>query len=153
MTREQLLKKLDDAWRELTASYEGIPSSRMIEPGVVGDWSVKDLLGHITTWEEESLTHLPAILESRRIPTYSQLHGSLDRFNAKSFEEKRAVPLREILSRLNETHQRLLDFVEHAPEEQIAHETRFRRRLRLDTYSHYPEHARAIQAWRHRNSL
>jgi hypothetical protein len=34
------------------------------------------------------------------------------------------------------------------PEEQFARETRFRRRLRLDTYRHYLEHARAIREWR-----
>ena len=28
----------------------------------------------------------------------------------------------------------------------------FRRRLRLDTYSHYPEHARAIRAGREKRS-
>jgi hypothetical protein len=34
------------------------------------------------------------------------------------------------------------------PEEQFARETRFRRRLRLDTYRHNLEHARAIREWR-----
>lgn len=34
--------------------------------------------------------------------------------------------------------------------ELYARETRFRRRLRLDTYGHYPIHTRAIRAWRSR---
>jgi hypothetical protein len=38
------------------------------------------------------------------------------------------------------------------PEDQIARETRIRRRLRLDTYSHYPKHAEAIRKWRERRS-
>jgi len=36
------------------------------------------------------------------------------------------------------------------PEELLTMETRFRRRLRLDAYGHYPKHARAIRVWRER---
>src|SRR5437773_1337186 len=34
-----------------------------MKPGVTGDWSVRDILAHVSTWEEEALTHLPLILE------------------------------------------------------------------------------------------
>jgi hypothetical protein len=40
------------------------------------------------------------------------------------------------------------DLIERAPEDQLARETRFRRRLRLDTYHHYPQHTEAIRRWR-----
>jgi hypothetical protein len=38
------------------------------------------------------------------------------------------------------------------PEDQFIRETRFRRRLRLDTYSHYLMHAEAICSWRAQRS-
>jgi hypothetical protein len=38
--------------------------------------------------------------------------------------------------------------VERAPDAQLVRETRFRRRLRLDTYHHYPKHTEAIRRWR-----
>jgi hypothetical protein len=38
--------------------------------------------------------------------------------------------------------------VKSVPEDQFTRETRFRRRLRLDTYRHYPQHAAAIRTWR-----
>jgi hypothetical protein len=50
-------------------------------------------------------------------------------------------------------HRRLLELVKNAPDEQITTETRFRRRLRLDTYSHYPLHAEAIRQWRSLSGL
>ena len=49
---------------------------------------------------------------------------------------------------MDETHRRLIDFIEGAPEDQLRTETRFRHRLRVDTYSHYPKHAQAIAKWR-----
>jgi hypothetical protein len=55
-----------------------------------------------------------------------------------------------VLEQLDETHHRLIDYIQSVPEEQFTQETRFRRRLRLDTYSHYPEHTKAILEWRKR---
>jgi hypothetical protein len=55
-----------------------------------------------------------------------------------------------VRQQLDETHRRLTEFVQGVPEEQFVRETRFRHRLRVDTYSHYPLHAEAIRAWRER---
>src|SRR5919108_4902907 len=63
-------------------------------------------------------------------------------------EQKQAMALPEVLRELEETHRRLLDYLHSVPEEHFRRETPFRHRLRLDTYSHYPLHARAIQQWR-----
>ena len=67
-------------------------------------------------------------------------------------ERRRDLSLAEVLHQHDEVHARLIDYVRGAPEELYATDTRFRRRLRLDTYSHYPEHARAIREWRERSA-
>ena len=110
----------------------------------MGDWSVKDILAHVTTWEEEALKYLPLILAGGKPPRYSQ-YGGIDAFNAHMAEQKRGLTLSEVRRQLDETHRRLLDYLRSVPEEHFARETRFRHRLRLDTYSHYPQHARAIR--------
>jgi hypothetical protein len=148
LDRSQLLKRLDRAWEALKASYVGLSDSELLEPGVTGTWSVRDIIAHVTWWEEEALTHLPLILAGRRPPRYSVTYGGIDAFNAQMTEQKRNLSLSEVLRQRDETHRRLIDFIQSAPEDQIARETRFRRRLRLDTYSHYPKHAEAIRKWR-----
>jgi hypothetical protein len=45
-------------------------------------------------------------------------------------------------------HAQLVEYVRNAPEDLYAGETRFRRRLRLDTFGHYPVHTQAIKKWR-----
>ena len=115
----------------------------------MGEWSVKDILAHVTTWEEEALKYLPLIRTFGRPPRYIQ-YGGIDAFNAQMAEQKRETALSEILRQLDETHRRLIDYLQSVPEEHFTRETRFRNRLRLDTYSHYPLHARAIQEWRER---
>ena len=152
MYREQakrrILNKLDKAWASLLASYAGLPDSKLREPGVVDDWSVKDILAHVTTWEEEALTYLPLIVGGGKPPRYSVQYGGIDAFNALRTAQKRTLSLSEVLRQLDETHRKLVDYIGSVPHEQFTRETPFRHRLRLDTYSHYPLHARMIAQWR-----
>ncbi len=148
MDRQQVLGKLGKAWAELRASYHGMPDRQLEQPGVMGDWSVKDCLGHVAAWEEEALKYLPMILEGKRPPRYRDMYGGIDAFNARTAEAKRGLPLAAVLSQLDQTHARLIVYVQSVPEDQFMQDTRFRRRLRADTYGHYPIHARAIEDWR-----
>ena len=152
MTRIQLLKRLDTAWRALAQSYAGLPDAQLLEPGVTGDWSVKDIIAHVTWWEEEALTHLPLVLAGGRPPRYSVTHGGIDAFNATMTARRKDLSLAAVLRQRDEVHRRLVALIERAPEGQLTRETRFRRRLRLDTYGHYPKHAQAIRSWRERRS-
>jgi hypothetical protein len=145
---EKLLKRLDTAWTAFTASYAGLPDAQLMEPGVADDWSVKDILAHVTTWEEEALKHLPLIIAGGRPPRYAAAYGGIDAFNARMTERKRGLSLADVRRQLDETHLRLIAFIESAPAGQFTRETRARRRLRLDTYGHYPIHTRMIQEWR-----
>jgi hypothetical protein len=116
--------------------------------GVIGEWSVKDIIVHVTSWEDEALKHLPTILAGKRPPRYSVTYGGIDAFNAQIMAKRKSLSLTEVLRLRDETHRRLINFIERVPEEEFVSETRFRRRLKLDTYSHYPLHAEAIRNWR-----
>lgn len=153
MNREQLIRKIEKAWADLQASYAGLSETEMNRPGVTGEWSVKDILAHVTTWEEEALKSLPIIQRGERPERYSVLYGGIDAFNAQMAEQKRELTLEQVMAELEATHRRLLELVKNAPDEQITKETRFRRRLRLDTYSHYPLHAEAIRQCRSLSGL
>ena len=150
MDRRQLLKRLDREWQRLKDSYDGLDEAELVTPGAISAWSVKDVIAHVTWWEEEALTHLPLILEGGRPPRYSVRYGGIDAFNALKHEQARDLPLAAVLQQRDETHRRLIEYLSSVPEEHISGETRFRRRLRLDTYSHYPKHAEALREWRQR---
>jgi hypothetical protein len=152
MDRQQVLKRIEKAWTALEESYAGLSDAQLTEPGVTGNWSVKDVLAHATTWEEEALTYLPVIITGGRPPRYIQ-YGGIDAFNAQMTERKRGLALSEVLRQLDDTHHRLTAYIRSVPEEHFTRETRFRHRLRLDTYSHYPQHAKAIREWRERTIL
>jgi uncharacterized protein (DUF305 family) len=145
---EQVLTKLDSAWRDFENSYSGLSDGQLLLSGVTGQWSVRDIIAHVTWWEEEALEHLPLIRTGGRPPRYSVKYGGIDAFNALKTAERRGLSLNEVRKQHDEVHEQLVEYVRASPAELFARETRFRRRLRLDTYGHYPGHARAIRKWR-----
>ena len=150
MNTQQVLDRLDAAWRDFEASYAGLTDAQLLVPGVTGRWSVRDIIAHVTWWEEEALKHLPLVREGGRPARYSVKYGGIDAFNALMTAQRRHLSLAEVRRQHDDVHARLVAYVRAAPEELYVRETRFRRRLRLDTYAHYPIHARAIRAWRER---
>jgi hypothetical protein len=152
VNRVQLLTRIEEPWSALKAAYGGLSAAEMLEPGVIGTWSVKDIIAHVTSWEEEALTHLPVIVAGGKPPRYSVTHGGINAFNAQMTARNRDVPLSKVLRRRDETHRRLLVFIQGAPAEAFATDTRVRRRLRLDTYGHYAIHTKAIRKWREHRS-
>jgi hypothetical protein len=149
---EKLLVRLDMAWVAFKESCAGLTDTQLLEPGVTGNWSVRDIIAHVTTWEEEALKHLPLIIAGGRPPRYSTTYGGIDAFNALTTEQKRGLSLPEVRGQQEDIHRQLVDFIRSAPEDQFAQETRARRRLRLDTYGHYPLHTEAIREWRERRA-
>src|SRR2546430_9751464 len=148
MGKQQLLKRLDKAWADFRESYAGLSDADLMRPGVTGTWSVRELIAHVRWWEEEALTHLPLVLAGGRPPRYSVTHGGIDAFNAKMTEQRKHWSLAQVRTQQDEVHRRLVALVQDAPEEQLSGDARFRRRLRLDTHRHYPQHAPAIRSLR-----
>lgn len=147
-TARDLLTRLDAAWRGFTQSYAGLSDAKLLEPGVTEAWSVKDIIAHVTTWEEEALKHVPVILAGGRPPRYSVIYGGIDAFNARMTKQKSDLTLSEVRAQQEAVHHRLLALIERLPADQLGGKSRVRRRLRLDTYGHYPIHASAIRRWR-----
>jgi hypothetical protein len=150
--QKRLLLRLEKGWSEFQESYSGLSEAEMMKSGVTGQWSVKEIIVHVTTWEEETLNHLPGMLQGRKSPRYSVKYGGINAFNALMTARKKDRSLSEALQQQEQIHARLIAFLETVPEEHLDSRSRFRHRLRMDTYSHYAKHAQAIRNWKNRYS-
>lgn len=151
MDRQRLLARLDEAWVAFQASYAGLSEAELLESRVTGEWSVRDIVAHVTWWEQEALHHLPLVLAGGRPPRYSVTYGGIDAFNALRTEQRRGLSLSQVLSQQIDIHASLIHYLQAAPADAMDN-ARFLRRLRLDTYGHYPIHAEAIRRWRERRA-
>src|SRR5438093_4644453 len=123
MRHRGLLKRLDQAWAAFQQSYAALSDAELMEPGVTGAWSVRDIIAHVTWWEEEALAHLPVVLAGGQPPRYSVTHGGIDAFNAEMTEQRRHWSLAQVLAHHDEVHRRLVAFVTGAPADQTSGET------------------------------
>jgi hypothetical protein len=139
---------LGRAWADFEASYAGLSDDQLLIPGVQGGWSVRDIIAHVTWWEEEALKHVPLVASGGRPPRYSTTYGGIDAFNALMTAQRSHLSLEEVRAQHRSVHARLVAYLEALPEPLLASGSRVRRRLRLDTYGHYPLHAAAIRRWR-----
>lgn len=150
---DRVLGQLDAAWSDFHGTYVDLDDEVLLIPGVCGDWSIRDLIAHVTWWDQESIDHLPITLAYGRLPRYSQQYGGIDAFNALKTHEKASLSLDEVRAEAASTHQCLLDYLLGLDAEEWVGNERFRRRLKLDTWSHYPIHAADIRAWRDEQRL
>jgi hypothetical protein len=141
--KERTLSKLEREWQALFQLWEDLPEDILLLPGAVGHWSTRDVMAHITTWENEALKALPLILEGKPLPRYM----GIDAFNAREQEHKRHLPLKRVKDELLVTHKKLVQLLENVPKSAFV-SSRFIKRLRLDAIGHYREHAAQIAAWR-----
>ena len=114
----------------------------MEEPGVVGPWSTKDLLGHVTTWEVEMMVNVQRVVDGLEMKRYPDI----DAFNADASAPKRAMSVEDLRQELCDVHGETVRFVSALSDELLGREE-VERRIRIDTFAHYREHAQQIRCW------
>jgi len=132
LKKERTLVRLEREWQALTNTWKGLPEDVLLQPGAVGHWSVRDVMAHIATWNDEALKALPLILEGRPLPRYM----GIDAFNAREQARKQHLSLEQVKKELPATYNKLTDYLQNLPETAFG-SPRFRKRLRLDTIGHY----------------
>ena len=150
---DRMLDELDTTWADFHASYAGLDDDQLLIPGVCGDWSVRDLIAHVTWWDAEALDHLPEVLAGQRPPKYSDVYGGIDAFNAQMTARDAGLSLDLVRERAESTHAELVAFVAAVDPALLTPKSKFRHRLKLDSFGHYPIHTAQIVAWRERNGL
>ena len=153
MTKARLL----DLIRAERARFEEIiaplSDSQMTEPNVQGKWSVKDILAHVSAWEEHVLEMLEADArgETPALITWAEV----DRINEQFYQQNRDRSLEDVRTGFNRSLQRMLDMVEARSEEELLSPERFAwlrgtplwLMVASDTFDHYTEHGARIRAW------
>src|SRR3989304_1840784 len=117
-TRDGLLSLLEEARRELVASFEGLSDDQMQIPLPDG-WSVKDILAHVAMWEEITLPDMYRAMRGRHTVTGSW-EGPFDDWNDIQFELRRDFPLAQVMEELAETRRATLEALRAAPEARLT---------------------------------
>jgi hypothetical protein len=105
-TRAQALKILEDGDRAVRDLIARLPRRALTTPGLGGgDWSPKDLLGHLAAWEERAVAAMRAWDEDHGPAFEKELWSkSTSVINRESVERKAKLSTPEIVRRADATH-------------------------------------------------
>ncbi|MCJ7700976.1 MAG: ClbS/DfsB family four-helix bundle protein [Anaerolineales bacterium] len=147
--------------KNLESLLSGLLDSQMVEPGVEGQWSIKDVMSHIAAWERLAQDRILAALTNTPLK-YPVIHGDefVDKFNAQVFSSNKETPLDDIICEFRAAHTDFLAQIEQLDKDVIlqklpfewAGKMTFQVLISANTHWHYIEHAESIEKWLERQA-
>ena len=151
LTKSTFLERLQSEHARFEATLAALSPEQMMEPDVVGEWSVKDVLAHFVLHEQLALQELTYAQRGEEL--YIE-PNSADRANALAVSESRDVPVAEAIAGWEQSYQQVLHALEKLPESDYTPTSLLAHQLgdtvegtfANNTYEHYAEHGEMIRA-------
>ena len=156
ITKAYLLHELRAARAEWDALMADVGPTRMTEPGAAGDWCVKDVIAHLTSYDRWFVRASEAHFRGEMPPIDGTEGMDFEQRNQFRHQQTRDLPLAEVLAESEQVFGRLLEVVEAHTEEFLTQPQHFEgapgpllvwNMLDGDGYGHYRDHMRSIRAW------
>jgi hypothetical protein len=161
MNQDEILDALEDVRERFFEAIEGLPTGALHEPGVVGEWSIKDVMAHICMWEAELVKFLWQTAQGEKPSTLHFTDIDVDVVNKEWQEQVEARSLEQILgdfrSVRDQTERRLGTF----SDTDLNDPQRFSwlggkplwEWIENDSYGHEAEHIEQIVNWRQKKEM
>lgn len=152
MNKAELIQAIRSGRAELEALWAGASAEQMTQlPGPQADWSVKDLIAHLTYWEQKVARAIQSGKWSQS-PQSATVNG----VNAEVYQENRDRPLADVLADFHRSLEQVVGQVQALSEDDLADPGRFAWQkdrplwdyIAGETIEHYQDHVGDLRAWR-----
>lgn len=153
MNKTELLRAIRSARVEWEALLATTDRTQMEIAGVEGEWTLKDVIAHVTWYESEMV----GVIRTRAL--VGSPHWNLpsqDERNAAIFADLRGLPLTTVLSQSQEVHHQLVEAINGLSDEELNDAGKFRdmpgewlpwQVIASNTCEHYSQHFPLVRAW------
>lgn len=152
MTQADLLIRIPQERAAFAALWQSLTEAQMIaRPGPQDDWSVKDLIAHMTFWENRMLERVVDLLNDKPAGTTP----NIDEVNTQVFDNNKDRPLADILAEFEANEARVLAQIEVLDDDQINTRGRYKLDPKYamldliigDTFGHYAVHTPELKQY------
>jgi len=143
--RRRLLGRLDLERNQLLRNIETC-RIRDIDRPFIGEWSLKDIVGHIASWEAEVVAAFREEREGVRPALLDFDEALLDKWNHDHVERKRDLNFWSVLEQLRGGRTRLVEEIELVSDDDLATDESVHNKLVLSVIDHDQEHWHEIAA-------
>jgi hypothetical protein len=161
-SKDQLLKDILTERRRLEKNLSVLSAEDMIQPGVTGTWSIKDILAHLVAWEKLFLDWYSTGLEGCSTATtpVGMCQSAMDALNQQIYDRNQWRSLNDVLAEFHTSFQQIVTMIEAIPEEDMFVHGRFKWTGKLtladyiagNTCNHYAWAKSQIRKWEKRKT-
>jgi len=156
MTKDEILDALEDEREKILDAIDGLNNAQMVEPGVAGEWSVKDILHHLSMWEAELVRLLWQAKQGDQPTTAQFSQQPVDQTNAAWYAQGKDRPLDRVLDDFAAVRKQTIKRVDAIPDAIFDNphpypwikEKPFWEWIADDSFGHEVEHTEQIKQWR-----
>jgi len=150
MTRDELLRENESMHRRALDLIAGVADERLTAGGAGEDWSVKDHLGHLASWQQYAADLLAGTTTPRNVRTDAEM----DRLNAEIAAGVRARSLAAVRADFQSSYAALRAQVERLGDAELElpppygpdWDRKLWQHIAGNGFDHYREHLEAIEA-------
>ena len=130
MNKSELLQGVREEYRQWEALLDQIGEARMDQPGAAADWSIKDIIAHLTGWRHRTVARLQAAQRGEGEPpspwpAHLQADVDLDEINAWIYESNHGRSVREVLDESHHVFQQMFAAIEGLPDAVLSDPARY----------------------------
>jgi hypothetical protein len=149
--RRDAVRRITATRRSTLAFLPQLSEREILQPRTQDRWSVKDVLAHLMTCDEETVRRFRLIARGRadRIHWFNDM-ADADRFNARSVARARRLALPALLRRMERAHADLINWLERLPVDSLrdpSHQYPVVDWLPAPGWTHEQDHLSEIRAW------
>jgi uncharacterized damage-inducible protein DinB len=142
MKKTELQERVRAAHGQLTKALDGLSDEQATRVGVTPEWSVKDSLAHIAAWEIEGARILAEIQSGTWKPQRLDKQ-TIEDFNVRAVEERRARSMNEVRQEFDAAHARMEEAIASLPDE-VDEKSPAYKFVEGVTFRHHTHHAAQI---------
>lgn len=143
--RRRLLGRLQLERKQLLRNIEYC-RIRDIDRPFIAEWSLKDIVGHLASWEAEVVTALRELREGKRPALLDFAPGAINKWNHDHVERKRDLEFSGVFEQLRGGRTRLLEEISAVADDELTAEGTVSNRLVLSVIDHERAHWHEIAA-------
>ena len=146
----ELRRELAETRDELSAALADADPALLTAPGLVGEWSARELMAHLAHWNDWASTCLTAAVEGGLEGLVTD-EWDVDAQNANVAREAASLPMSAVRDREAESHERLASLLAGLDPAVLAMPTPWGGTVETTVVEngagHYAEHARHVRDW------
>jgi hypothetical protein len=120
-TKTEMLEKIRSSHAALEKKFSKLTPEQMVWPGSMDNWSVKDILAHLTDWEQRLIEWYRAGLKGEvpETPAPGMTWRQLPELNQVGYEKHKDESLERVLEVYRASYREVVTLVEGMTEEEI----------------------------------